>query len=358
VTQPTGETLRIERGKPLDDAQRDEFVRSHPSATFFHLSGWRRAVERVFGHRPHDLLAWRGEELVGVLPLMACRGLSGRRNLISIPYSVYGGIVARDDEALVSLLRAADDLAEAEDVGRLELRWPDPPPAVADGALRPGVATDLYWTFRRELPDDPAEVLARMPKKARAEARKARNRHGLELGHGPWYLDDLVRLFHVNKQSLGSPGLPLSWFQTLLQELGRDVHVHIVRRHGRPIAAAMSFGFRGTFVAYYSGAQRGADREVSASNFLYMALQEWAVNAGYRVFDFCRSRKDTGAFSFKVHQGFEPQQLHYRYHLVRDRAAPAFTPSNPKTRVLQQAWSRLPHWLARRLSDHLAPRLG
>jgi hypothetical protein len=116
----------------------------------------------------------------------------------------------------------------------------------------------------------------------------------------------------------------------------------------------MSFAFGRTLIAYYAGTQPWADRAVSASNFMYLALQEWAVEQGFRVFDFCRSRVRSGAYEFKRHQGFEPVPLHYRYHLVRRGQLPNFTPSNPRTALLRAAWSKLPLWLARSLSGRLA----
>ena len=84
---------------------------------------------------------------------------------------------------------------------------------------------------------------------------------------------------------------------------------------------------------------------------MYMSLQEWSVAGGYRIFDFGRSRKDSGAFRFKQNQGFEPRDLNYRFLLVRDGGLPSLNPSNPKTRVLRETWSRLPLWLTRRLSS-------
>ena len=337
----------IRPSRPEDDDARDAFVLQCARATFFHLSGWRRAVERVMRHRGRDLLAWRGGELAGVLPLSACRALGGRKSLISVPYGVYGGAAGVDPEVELALHREAERLARAEHVGRLELRCLEDP-----GLDLPG--SDLYATFVRELPERPADVLARMPKKARAEARKARERHGLELCEGAWYVGDLVRLFHRNKRELGSPGLPPAFFEALLEEFPGRVVVHLVRRASEPLAAVMSFLFRDTLLAYYSGTADGADRAWSASNFMYLALQEWAVEHGFTRFDFGRSRKDSGAFQFKVHQGFEPEDLHYRFLLVRDRAKPSLTPSNPRTRVLRETWSRLPLWLTTRLSNRAA----
>ena len=343
----TVDALAVRAGLLAQDAQRDQYVRAHARGTFFHLAGWRRVVERVYGHEPLDLYAWRGERLVGVLPLMLCRGLLGARRLISMPYATYGGPLGDEPGIEQRLVSEAQRMSEELGASYLELRCTSDP-----GLELPG--TDLYCTFLRQLPDDPAQVLARMPKKSRAEARKARERHGLELSSGSWYLEDLQRLFFLNKHELGSPSLPAAHFRALLDEFERDAFVHLVRQGGTPLAAVMSFAHGQTLIAYYAGTQPWADRAVSASNFMYLALQEWAVERGFKVFDFCRSRVNSGAFEFKRHQGFEPTPLHYRYHLVRRSRAPSFTPSNPRTALLRGVWSRLPVWLARSLSDRLS----
>jgi FemAB-related protein (PEP-CTERM system-associated) len=333
-----------------EDARRDAYVKAHARGTFFHLAGWRKVVERVHGHEPLELYAWRGERLVGVLPLMLCRTLLGGRQLVSMPHATYGGPLGDEPAIERALVEEAQRLGRELGVGYLELRCQDDPGLEL-------VPNTLYCTFLRDLPTDKEQVLARMPKKARAEARKARDKHGLELSQGHWYVDDLARMFLLNKHALGSPGLPVAHFKALLEEHERAVHVHLVRQGGTPLAAVMSFVYGDTLIAYYAGTRPGADRAVSASNFMYLALQEWAVERGLRRFDFCRSRVDSGAFEFKRHQGFEPQPLHYRYSLVRKKSVPSFTPSNPRTKLLRSAWSKLPIWLARPLSDRLASYL-
>jgi FemAB-related protein (PEP-CTERM system-associated) len=342
--------LEIRPGTSADDAARDAFVRAHPRATFFHQAGWRRAVERVMGHEPCDWIAARGGSIVGVLPLMRAPRLITHGALISMPYAVYGGAVGESREVEVALVQAAIAQADRERAGRLELRCIDDPGV-------PLVPSGLYATFIAELPDSVEQVLAGMPKKSRAEARKAREKHGLRLTEGIWYLDDLFRLFQTNKRSLGSPGLPHAFFWALCKEFSDSVRVHAVHRESQPIAAVMSFLWRDEVLAYYSGTAADADRNFSASNFMYMALREWSVAHGFKRFDFGRSRKDSGAFSFKEHQGFTGHDLEYRFHLVRDKHLPSLNPSNPKTQGLRDTWAKLPLRLTTRLSSTFAPYL-
>ncbi len=61
-----------------------------------------------------------------------------------------------------------------------------------------------------------------------------------------------------------------------------------------------------------------------------------------RVFDYGRSKRNTGSFAFKEHWGFEPAPLHYQYYLVRARELPNVSPSNPKYRMFIRAWQHLP----------------
>jgi FemAB-related protein (PEP-CTERM system-associated) len=349
-TAPT-DAVRLREGTPADDAARDAFVLAHPRGTFFHLAGWRRCVEDTFEHDGRDLIAERGGRIAGVLPLMRVLTATGAPQLISMPYAVYGGALGETPQIEAALVELAAARAKSERSGRLELRSLEAPSLPAQVPFQP---FELYSTFIQDLPADPAQVLADMPKKARAEARKAREKHGLELVEGTWYLNDLYRLFHENKRNLGSPGLPFLWFHRLTREFGERVTLHLVHRQREPLAVVMSFSFRDSLLAYYAGTAEGADRSYSASNFMYVALREWAVARQFRQFDFGRSRRDSGAYRFKEHQGFTPRPLEYRVHLVRDRRLPSFNPSNPRTAWLRASWSHLPVWVTTRLSDRLS----
>ena len=340
--------LTVRRAADADVPAWDDLVLGAAEGTVFHRPHWLRAACARFGHRDRSLVAVDGGgALLGVLPLVECRGLGSGRAWISVPYAVYGGAVGSRPSVVEALHSTAARLAQEERVGRLELR------CRRDPGLDWAPMT-LHEGFSRTLPADPAEVLRSMPKKARADARRARRDLGLELEEGRWYLPDLVRLFQRNKQALGTPALPSAWFEDLALADPERTHVHVVRAGHEVLAAVMSFSYQGELHAYYSGTTEGADRTHKASSFLYCALQEWAVERGFQRFDFGRSRVGSGAHDFKRRQGFEPEPLGYRTLLVRDRALPSLNPSNPRTAWAQRAWSRLPRDLAVPLGGYLS----
>lgn len=339
--------VRISRA---ETSERDEIGAcvARLGGTLFQSPVWGQVVEAVFGHRPFDLIARRDGELVGFLPLMKCRGLLGKSHLISMPYGVYGGPVATDEQVQNSLIQRALAEAESEGVGRLELRSETP---LAHEALQ---QSDRYVTFIKDLPSDPEEVVKSMKKDERRLVRRAVDKHGLELDEGPWFLHDLERLFHSSKQRLGSPGLPGAWFAGLAKALGERAPIHIVRRGEELLAASMCFVDGKDLRMYYIGTTPEANRAYSATSFMIAELQRWAIERGLERFDLGRSRRDAGAVKFKTNQGFSAEALHYAYGLVRSKELPTFTPSNPRTAFLRKTWSRMPGWMCRRMSTRLS----
>lgn len=283
---------------PGEDAWWDDYVRSQSGSNFFHLTAWRRVVERVFGHKPHYLVAEEGRGIRGVLPLFFVKSLFLGRTLISVPYGVYGGLLADDRDAELALLREAIARAEKGRVRYLELRH------IHDRKL--GLATSsLYVTYAKDLPEDPEGCLESIPRKARAEARRGRDRTGLVFAEGcdP---DVFFSLFTRNKHGLGSPALPASMFRVIQEELGDSVVMHSVNLpDGTTAAGVMSFKYGDTLMAYYSGALEQHEK-LGLNNFMYWKLMEWAVQQRFRRFDFGRSRVATGSAAFKKNMGFEP----------------------------------------------------
>ena len=358
LASPDELPIRVRALLPGEDARWDSYVSRHPQGTFFHRTGWSRAVQEMFKHQPQHYVVEQGRRWLGVLPMFLVNGPFLGKNLVSVPYSVYGGILCSDDRAHEALIEKAGQLGKELGIGFVEMR---------NLERRSGdyPQSDLYVTFRCELPDDPAEVMARIPKKRRAEIRasrepkaaatsKKRESFGITVTDDGT-IDELYRLFSDNKRRLGSPTLPKKWFQALRDEFGKAAVIHrAVDPAGRTIAAVMSFTFKDTVYAYYSGSLPDVNH-TGVNNFIYCAIMEWAVENGYRRFDFGRSRADSGPAKFKQNMGFVAEQLHYEYLLVGPGAKlPEFHPSNPKLALPRRIWSKLPMWMCNRLGGRLS----
>jgi hypothetical protein len=356
----------------------DDYVARHPEATFFHTLIWRDAVAEAFGHSSHYLLAWRADRVVGVFPLTRVDSRLAGTLLVSVPYAVYGGTLADDDQTHDALLDAAMELAARMraqwlDVRSIHARWPRLP------------VLDRYVTFRKPLPDDPDRVLAEMPRKARAAARQARERYGLVSRFGDQLLDAVWGLYSQSMRRLASPNYPIRFFRALLERSalsppkgtrtktgarrqepedssrvgpsrasGPGHVVQVVEHQGRPIAGLVSFIYRDTMLPYFAGCDERFEK-YHPNHVMYLAAMEKGVELGCREFDFGRTRVDNqGSYDFKRFQGFEPTPLQYQYFVPEGGRAPDLTPSNPGLQLGRRVWPRLPLAVTRPLGAWLA----
>jgi FemAB-related protein (PEP-CTERM system-associated) len=316
----------------------DRYALSHPEGTPFHETRWTDLVRTTFGFPCSTLVAADRTSIRGVLPLaLVAAPITGRR-LVSVPYGVYGGILSSDADATYALDEALQTLAKREHVRFIELRY------LGEGATdHAGVST--HETYRKELPTDPEEVLGTIPRKARAEVRKARNKHDITFVGGPHLFERFYQLYCLNKRGLGSPIFRRGYFRRLLDLYGHRAMLHGVEKDGELLVAVLSLAAGRTLYPYYSGAAPEANR-LGASNALYAGLMEEAVKLGFGVFDFGRSRVDSGPASFKQHMGFEPTPLDYQFFFPYGGKPPSISPGNPKMALPRRIISSLPMWAA------------
>ena len=259
----------------------DQFVMSCPAATFFHRAGWQRVLNNVFHHDTYFLYAQTDGRIAGVLPLAHVKSMLFGSSLVSLPFTVYGGVAAANDDAARALEAEAQRIAERLGVGHLELRHTQA--RHADWPMQ-----DLYVTFRKAILPDEQANLAAIPRKQRAMVRKG-IKNGLRSAIDPG-IDRFFALYADNVHRHGTPALPRRYFHALREEFGTDCDVLTVSAaDGRPLSSVLSFYFRDEVLPYYAGDDLSA-RELAANDFKYWELMRRSCANGLTLFDFGRSK--------------------------------------------------------------------
>lgn len=342
--------------RPLGDDTTawDRYVAAHPAATFFHRSEWRAVIGRAFGHACHYLIAEQDGAVAGVLPLAQVKTRLFGHTLISLPFCVYGGPLAETPAVAAALAAEAARLRQRLGAPSAELRFMDPPPeGTLDAAWLP--RPPLYVTFRKPIAADDEANLKAIPRKQRAMVRKGIER-GLTAEPGR-DIRAVHRIYAESVRNLGTPVFARRYFELLAEAFGNDLDTVVIRDAGTPVAAVLNFYHRDEVLPYYGGGTAAA-RGCYANDFLYWSVMRLAAARGSRVFDYGRSKEGTGSYSFKKNWGFEPRPLPYYFNLAPGESIPQTNPTNPKYRLMIDAWRRLPLPVANALGPYLVRGVG
>jgi FemAB-related protein (PEP-CTERM system-associated) len=308
------------------------FVVEHRDGTVFHSWVWRDILAKTFRFKPHYLIARRGTRVVGVLPLMEVKTLLFGHSLVSLPFCSWAGPIAEDEGSLRALDQAAVKLATQLNVGHMEYRGVQPFPFERAGK-------DLYVCFSKIISADHEVNLKAIPRKQRAMVRKGIDK---QLKASIEIVETFYPLYLDNVHRHGTPGVPMQFFRSMAQAFGKDCEIMVIRSEsGKAVSGVLTLYWKNEVFPFYAG-DTPAARDLAANDFKYWAVMRRGVERGAEVFNYGRSKKGTGSYSFKRNWGFEPTELSYNYWMKSGGDIPNHNPSNPKYKILINSWRKLP----------------
>lgn len=331
----------------------DNYVLQHDLSNLYHLSAWKRIIERTYGHKAYYLVAVttnkhghpdshhlsfptaaasrkldsREEEIAGILPLVHLKHFYFGNSLVSIPFFDFGGILADDEKIERKLLSEAIKLAERLGVNELELRHIqsisnfDELDSIKDNILSP--ATSLLPAVRPhfstrahkvrmilQLPECPEVLMKSFKSKLRSQIRKPLKEGLYSRIAGCELLEDFYKVFSSNMRDLGSPVHAKKLMKNVLESYPDESRIVMVYNESLPIACSLIVGFKNTMQNPWASALRKYSR-LSPNMLLYWAMLEYSCANGYTHFDFGRSSPDEGTYNFKKQWGAQPTPLHW-----------------------------------------------
>ena len=328
----------------------EEFIAHHPAASFYHRWGWRSVFERVFRQQCIYLAARGTHGIVGVLPLVVFRSILFGRFAVSLPFVNYGGILADDEAVGRALLGEAKAVAERHRLSYIELRH-------LDARFRELPAKHHKVAMWLSLPKDVDALWQHLDRKVRNQIRKAEKSNLTVVSGGAELVEDFYAVFARNMRDLGTPVYARELFEQVLSEFPDESRLFVVRLKDEPVAAGGTITWRDTVENPWASSLR-EHRALCPNMLLYWAMLKSSVENGASRFDFGRSTPNEGTFHFKQQWGAVPSPVSWEYQLLGGREnLPGLSPTNPKFRLVIEAWKHLPLPVATALGPRIVRSL-
>lgn len=339
--------IRIVPFKPEDSSRWDSYVKNHPEANLYHLSFFKTVVQNTYRHSGFYFLALdENSEIRGILPLFFFRSLIFGKELISLPFCDYGGILADTPEVSISLFKKAKELMSSLGCKALELRQISKQPFPFDTSISPDGNLSVISSKVRmflDLPESPDILFSSFSPKLRSQIRKPQKEGCICLNGGLELIDDFYDVFVYNMRDLGSPVHSKQLIINMLTEYPQSSRLFVVYYLQKPIAGSLIAGVNNILVNPWASFKR-SHQKIAPNMLLYWEMLSFAIKNGYRSFDFGRSTPDEGTYKFKAQWGASPQQLHWYKYAAQTETSDNFS---SKRGSFIKIWSRLPPGITR-----------
>jgi FemAB-related protein (PEP-CTERM system-associated) len=314
----------------------NSFALGQPGYTHFHRFEWTRVFHDLFGHECPYLVARSAGRISGVLPLVRVRSVVFGHYLVSLPFVNYGGPLG-DEEAVRALTTEAVRLAEGGGVKLMELR------------SRVALPIDLPVSHRKitvvlDLPSTADALFKAIPAKVRSQVRRPQ-KEGVTVRFGPDQVAPFFAVFSHHMRDLGTPTLPLNFFQTIAQVFPDSAWFGCAWLGEIPIACGAGFTWGTEFEMTWASALSEHNR-IAPNMLLYWAFMERAIAEGLSVFNFGRCTPDGGTHRFKKQWGSRDEQLHWYQHTRGKEVASTPSPDEGAFSWGPRIWKKLPLPLA------------
>jgi len=327
----------------------NSYVDRNPAASIYHRAEWREIIQQTYGHEGYYFLARDSAgDIVGVLPLIRLKSRLFGDLLVSMPYFKTGGAVADHPSVEQQLMQAANDHAATLNIEHIEYR---------DDILREGFPVrSEKVNMILSLPGSRDELWNSFSSKLRAQVRRPLRENPEILFGGKKHLNDFYAVYARNMRDLGSPAHSKQFIRNIMSSFPDRSWIICLRLNNRPIAAGFLISHSDTLEIPLASTVRDVNH-LSMNMLLYWEVLKFAVENGFRYFNFGRSSKDAGTFRFKQQWGAKPRQLYWHYWLNEGNDLPSLNPHNPKYALAINTWKKLPlvvtKWLGPRIVRNL-----
>lgn len=323
----------------------NDFVERHVECGNYHRWGWKQVIEHSFRWPAFYLMAFEGDRVEGILPLVWQKSWMFGSFMTSLPFLNSGGVVASSQAGKDALVAEAVAIAQRHRADYIELRHRSDP-ALSLPVKTHKVAMILPLQLKEE------DAWNALPHKVRTDIRKSmKSNLQAEFG-GAEFLEIFYEVFAHNMRDLGTPVYSKALFSEIVKAFPDGSYICVVRHQGKAVAVSFLSGYRDSIEALWSSSLYEF-ASLKPNMFLYWSILRFAAGKGYRFFDFGRSSVGSGTHRFKKQWGSQEVPLHWAYWVPAGAALPEVNNENPKYQFAIRVWQKLPVAVTKMIGPHI-----
>ncbi|MFA4833289.1 MAG: GNAT family N-acetyltransferase [Patescibacteria group bacterium] len=358
--------IKIELLQPQDEKLWDEFVVNHPDGRFSQTIAYKKVLEKTYDYTAKYIVLKKGEQILSILPIFYWKNIFGMKNLVSMPFADYGGILTEDlnkPEADI-LINFVKEIIDGLKVPFLKIN--------ADIDLDKQNHLLNYFVKKK---NDQRAVLTLSPAKIMWEnildrsVRKCVNmayREGLkcETETSPDSISNhFYPLYLKTMKRFGTPPHSLLYFQNKLKYFNDKMKLFLVKDKNITVAALLGFAM-GETAQITKTASDLKYWHKRPNDLAHWEFIKWAADNNFKRFDFGPVRYENQA-QYKVKWGAELLD-NYSYYLFsqEEKKAGGVKPGGSLLEVksfkkcFSKIWSYLPISITENFGPFIRRNIG
>ena len=313
----------------------DQYLKTTPTSSFYHLYGWNRINKAHFSHQVYNLAAVDNNNIIGVFPLVFIKSRLFGNILCSMPFVNYGGPCANNSSIEKDLINAAINISKDKNIDYLEIRSKK----IFDKALP---TTKQKVSMSLELNNDSNILLQNFSRKHRKNIRRA-YKENISVRSGTLeLLDDFYLVLSDSWRNLGTPIYKKEYFETIINEFSINTKIFVCYLDNKfPIATALNGYYKDTVEGMWLGTI-SRHKNIYSNYVLYWEMIKNACENNFKFFHLGRSSIESGSEQFKKKWNATQKQLYWQYYLNNQSNLPELNVTNPKYKLAIKTWRKLP----------------
>jgi hypothetical protein len=293
--------MRVEALTPGQVAAYDAYLLTQPASMLFQSSPYKNLLKDMLGCDETYLVAWEGDSICGVLPLMVGHSSTGDVYNALPYYGSNGGVLTGSMDAYAALVVAYNELACGDNTLAATLITNQLLPQDDNGILHDHISSRIgQFTDLRPLHGkDWDEVFNHFNPSIRWDVKKAIAK-GVQVQVDYGQMDRLREMHQDNMRSIGAPPKSDAFFAAVVRNFREgEYRLYTATLEGKVISALLLFYFNRT-VEYYVPAIDAEYRSYQPSSLAVIRAMADAAAEGYDWWNWGGTQpSQTGVYHFK-----------------------------------------------------------